>query len=97
MLIAVDKNSHWPVTKPCKKNYETVIAILKENINVYGMPKQLKSEKRGAIISKEYKELGKTQNINYLHGTATLHTGTGLVERTIQSLKNLILANLEDE
>ena len=30
------------------------------------------------------------------YGTPNLHTGTGLVERTIQSLKNLIKANLED-
>ena len=30
-------------------------------------------------------------------GTAIQHTGTGLVERTIQSMKNLILANLEDD
>ena len=27
----------------------------------------------------------------------TLHTGTGLVEQTIQSLKNLVLANVEDD
>ena len=29
-------------------------------------------------------------------GTPNLHTGTGLVERTIQSLKNLIKTNLEE-
>ena len=32
-----------------------------------------------------------------MYGTTNLHTGTGLVERTIQSLKNLILANIEDD
>ena len=60
------------------------------------MPKQIKSDKGGAFISKEYKEFCKTQIINYIYGTADLHFGTGLVERTIQSMKNLILANLED-
>ena len=35
--------------------------------------------------------------INCDYGTANLHSGTGLVEQTIQSMKNLILANLEDE
>ena len=30
-----------------------------------------------------------------MYGTANLYTGTGLVERTIQSLKNLTLANLK--
>ena len=61
------------------------------------MPKQIKSDKGGASVSNEYKKICKTQNINYIYGTANLHTGTGLVERTIQSLKNLILAKLEDE
>ena len=30
------------------------------------------------------------------YGTPNLHTGTGLVERTIQSLKNLTKTNLEE-
>ena len=30
------------------------------------------------------------------YGTPKLHTGTGLVERTIQSLKNLTKTNLEE-
>ena len=55
------------------------------------------SDRGGAFISKENKELCKSQTINCEYGTANLHTGTGLVERTIQSIKNLILANLEDE
>ena len=42
------------------------------------------------------KEICEPQKIKRVYGTANLHTGTGLVERTIQSLKNLILANLED-
>ena len=97
ILIAVDKNSRWTVTKICKNtNHETVIAFLKEYINVYGVPKQIKTDKGCAFISKEYKHFCKTQKINYIYGTANLHTGTGLVEGTIQLLKLLILANLED-
>ena len=97
ILIAVDKNSRWPVAKICKNtNHETVISFLDEYINVYRVPKQIKSDKGGAFISKEYLEHCKTHNINRIYGTANLHTGTGLVERTIQSLKNLILVNLEE-
>ena len=93
----MDKNSRWPVAKICENtNHETVISFLNEYINVYGVPKQIKSDKGGAFISKEYIEYCKTHNINRVYGTANLHTGTGLVERTIQSLKNLTLANLED-
>ena len=97
ILVAVDKNSLWPVTKICKNtNHETVITFPKEYINIYGVPKQIKSDKGGAFISKEYKEFCKTQIIKYIYGTANLHTGTGLVERTIQLLKNRILTNMED-
>ena len=70
---------------------------MNEYINVYGVPKQRKSDKGSAFISKEYIEFCKTQNINRKYGTADLHTGNGLVERTIQSLKNLVQANLEDD
>ena len=52
-------------------------------MNVYGVPKQKKSDKGGAFISKDYKDFCKTQNINRTYGTANLHTGTGLVERSI--------------
>ena len=51
----------------------------------------------GAFISKEYKEFCREQNTDRTYGTANLHTGTGLIERTIQSLKNLVLVNLKDE
>ena len=49
------------------------------------------------LSPKSLKKFCREQNIDRTYGTANLHTGTGLVERTIQSLKNLVLANLEDE
>ena len=53
ILIAVDKKSRWPVAKICKNtNHETVISFLDEYINVYGVPKQIKSDKGGDFISK---------------------------------------------
>ena len=77
ILIAVDKNNRWPVAKICKNtNHETVISFLNEYMNVYGVPKQIKSDKGEAFISKEYIEICKTQNINRIYGTANLHTGT---------------------
>ena len=47
-------------------------------------------------ISKEFSKYCNENNITRKYGTANLHTGTGLAERTIQSLKNLLNANLED-
>ena len=47
ILIAVDKNSRWPVAKICKNtNHETVISFLDKYINVYGVPKQNKIGQR---------------------------------------------------
>ena len=93
----VDKNSQWPVAKICKNtNHDTVITFLREYINVYGVPEKIKLDRGSAFISKEYKNFCNEQNIIRKYGKPNLHTGTGLVERTIQSLKNLIKANLED-
>ena len=63
---------------------------------MYGIPKRIKSDEGGDFISKEYKGFCKSQDINCEEGTANLHNGTGLVERTIQSRKDLILAKLKD-
>ena len=97
ILIAVDKNSRWPVAKICENtNHDTVITFLREYINVYGVPEKIKSDKGSAFISKEYKNFCNEHNKIRKYGTPNLHTGTRLVERTIQSLKNLKKANLED-
>ena len=49
ILIAVDKNSRGPVAKICKNTSpETVITFLNEYINVYGVPKRIKSDRGGA-------------------------------------------------
>ena len=56
ILIAVDKNSRWLVTKTCKNNnHETVFTFLNDFINVYGVQKRMKSDRGGALIAKEYK------------------------------------------
>ena len=86
------------MAKICKNtSHETVITFLNEYINVYGVLKRIKADRSGAFISKECKDFCKSHNIICEYGTANLHTGTGLVERTIQSIKNLILANPEGE
>ena len=96
-LVAVDKNSRWPVAKICKNtNHDTVLTFLREYINVYGVPKTIKLDNGSAFISKEYKSFCKEYIIIRKYGTPNLHTGTGLVERTIQSLKNITKTNLEE-
>ena len=97
-LIAVDKKIPWPVAKICKNtNHDTVIASLNEFINVHRVPKRIKYDRGCAFISKEYNEFCKSPRISCEYGTANLHTGTELVAQTIHSMKNLILANIEDD
>ena len=56
----------------------------------------MKSDKGGAFISKDYIEFCNSKNIEIEYCTPGIHTGTGAVERAIQTMKELIVANLED-
>ena len=97
LLIAVDRFSKWPTVKICKTSEtKEVINFLKQNFNLYGIPEKIKSDKGGAFISKDYIEFCKSKYIEIEYSTPRIHTGTGAVERAIQTMKNLIVANLED-
>ena len=73
-----------------------MINFIKQNFNLYGIPEKIKSDKGGAFVSKDYIEFCKSKNIEIEYCTPRIHTGTGAVERAIQTMKNLIVANLED-
>ena len=78
-----------------RRNKE-VLNFLTNNYNLYGIPEKIKSDKGGAFISKEYREFCKNRNIEIEYCTPRLHTGNGVVERAIQTLKNLMLPNPEE-
>ena len=70
ILIAIDRFSKWPTVKTCKTaEAKEVINFLTNNLNLYGIPEKIKSDKGGAFISKEYREFCKSRNIEteYLH------------------------------
>ena len=71
--------------------------ILISSFSLYGIPEKIKSDKGGAFISKEYRELCINRNIEIEYCTPRIHTGNGAVERAIQTLKHLVIANMEDE
>ena len=50
----------------------------------------------GAFMSKDYTEFCNSKNIEIEYCTPRIYNGTGAVERAIQTMKNLILAILED-
>ena len=83
--------------KICKTaETKEVIQFLTSNFNLYGIPEKFKSDKGGAFISKEYRQFCKNRIIEIEYCTPRIHTGNGVVERAIQTLKNLVLTNMED-
>ena len=97
ILIAIDRFSKWPTVKICKiSETKEVINFLSSNFNLYGIPEKIRSDKGGAFISKEYRQFCKSRNIEIENCTPRMHTGNGVVERAIQTIKNSILANMED-
>ena len=97
ILIAIDRFSRWPTVKICNTSEtKEVIQFLSSNFDLYGIPEKTKSDKGGAFISKEYREFCKTRNTEIEYCTPRIHTGNGTVDRAIQTLKNLVIANMED-
>ena len=97
ILIAVDRFSKWPTAKICKlAETKEVLNFLKQNFSLYGLPEKIKTDKSGAFISKEYKEFCESKNIEIEYSTPRIHTGTGAVEHAIQTLKNLVITNQEE-
>ena len=66
-------------------------------IKLHGVPEKMKSNRGSAFIAKEYKVLCRSRNIDIKFSPARLQTGTGAFERAIQTLKTLIIANLENK
>ena len=96
ILIAVDRFSKWPTVKICKTSEaKKVINFLTSNFILYGIPEN-NSDRGRVFISKENKQFRKDRNIEIEYCTPRMHVGNGVVERLIQTLKNLKIVNLED-
>ena len=97
ILIAIERFSKWPTVKLCKSSEtKEVLNFLKQNFNLYGLPEKTKTNKGRVFIAKEYRDFCKSKNIEIEYSTPRLHSGAGAVERAIQTLKNLIIDNIED-
>ena len=97
ILNAVDRFSKWPTVKICKIAVTKEVTNFLTNIfNLYGLPENIKSDKGGGFISKEYKKICKSRNIEIKYRTPRLLTDNGAVERAKQTLKNRMLTNLEE-
>ena len=96
--IAIDRFNKWPTAKISKtSDTKEIISFLSNQFNLFGIPEKIKSDKGGAFIPTEYKDICKSQNKEIQYCPPRTHTGNGTVERAIQTMKNLILANMEDD
>ena len=94
ILIAVDRFSKWLTVKICKSSETKEVLNFR---NLYGPPDKIMTDKVGSFLLNEYKDFCKSRNNEIEYSTQRLHTGTGAVERAIQSLKTLVIANLENK
>ena len=98
ILIGIDRYNKWPVVQICKSTEtKEVIKFLKSFMNFYGVPEKVKSDKGSAFTTREVKLFCENWIIEINYSSPRLHTGTGAVERAMQTLKNLNNANLEDK
>ena len=97
ILVAVDRFSKWPTAQICKgTDSRTVIKFLTKYCTDNGTLKTIRTDNGSCFKSQEFKNYCKGENIKRIRSTPNLHTGTGLVERTIRTIKSLTRANLED-
>ena len=85
------------MAKICQsQNTNTVTIFLSEYFCTNGILKIIRSDNGTAFTSETFRQFRKMHGIKHKTGLPNLHTATGLVERTIQTLKNYIKANKED-
>ena len=71
--------------------------FLQQYILLNGIPQVIRTDKGTSFTGKEFRQMCKNLHIKLIYGTPYIHTATGLVERGIKTLKNLMRTNLEDK
>ena len=92
ILIAIDRLSKWPTAKICKAS-ETKEVISFHQISVIYMVFQRKLNLINGIY---FDRNCKSRNKEIQYCPPRMQTGNGTVEIEIQTMKNLVLANMED-
>ena len=97
IFVVIDRFSKWPTAQICKNtDSRTVIKFLTKYCTDNGTPKTIRTDNGSCFKSNEFKDYCNGENIKRIRCTPNLHTGNGLVERTIRTIKSLTRANLED-
>ena len=98
ILISIDRYSRWPAACICEApTGKTAKTFLEQYILLNGIPQTIRTDKGTAFTGNEFRTACKKLNIKLIYGTPSIHTATGLVERGIKTLKDLMKTNLEDK
>ena len=97
ILVAIDGFSNWPTAQFCKNtDSRTVIKFLTKYCTDNGTPRTIRTDNCSCFKRQDSKDYCSGEKINRIRCTPNLHTGTGLVERTIPTIKSLTISNLGD-
>ena len=97
ILVAIDRFSKWPTAHICKNtDTRTVLKFLAKYFTDNGTPRTIRTDNGSCFKSNEFKQFCDGQNIKRIRCTPNLHTGTGLVERAIRTIKSFTRANMAD-
>ena len=97
ILISIDRYSRWPAACICEAfNSKTAKNFLEQYIVLNGIPQTIRTDKGTAFTVREFRQTCKNLNIKLIYGTPYIHTATGLVERGIKTLKDLMRTNFQD-
>ena len=96
ILVAIDRFSKWATAHVCKNtDTRTVIKFL-QCFADNGTPRCIRTDNGSCFKSNEFKKFCNAGNIKRIRCTPNLLTGTGLVERTIWTIKSFNRANMAD-
>ena len=97
VLVAIDSFSHWPSAYVCLSNKsKNVLNFLRKYINTHGHPRKLHMDQAFGFFSNEIQSFCNYEGIELIKSSVKDHRATGIVKRTIGSIKNYLLTYLQE-
>ena len=97
VLVAVDTFLHWLSAYVCSSNKsKNVLKFLRKYINTHGHPRKLHLDQATGFFSNEIQNFCNYEGIEFIKSPVRDHRATGMVERTIGSIKNYVLTYLQE-
>ena len=89
-LTRIDRFSKYPTVEVFDKaNGPNVIKFLDEEVQLHGVPRNIRLDQAHCLIGYKVKNFCKQHNINIITAPANGHRAIGLVERLIQTIKDV--------